>query len=147
MDAKDFISQHEDLKDIDIDNITSLMDDCKSLLESNEIELDIKEGDKVVKKCSQLEKYFDLREVKKDEIAKKRTEQKENKLEDISELMSYFDSFSNFFRGFHHYENDEDECEKINDINDILSNLYEKLGELTLKFADGDKVLAKKYFV
>ena len=150
IDAKEFIKQHEELKDIDVDNITSFMDDCQSLLEANKLEaeeLNIKEGAKVVKKCGQLERYFELREVKHDEIKEKRGKEKESKLEDVAELMDYFNSFSNRFGGFYSFENDEDECEKLNDIKDKMENVYEKLGELTLKFADGDKALAKKYFI
>jgi chromatin segregation and condensation protein Rec8/ScpA/Scc1 (kleisin family) len=124
------------------------MDDCSALLSSSDREdeyLNLKEGSEVSKECSNLEKYFELREVKKDEIKEKRDKEKKEKLFDIGNVMDSFNTFSNFFHILRPYENDEEECEKINNVSEMMNDLYEKIGELTLKFADGDKELAKKY--
>ena len=142
MDANDFIKQHEDLKDIDVDNITKFIEEHKGILSLEESSL---EGGKILKDCERLEKHFEIREKNKEKIAEKRVEEKESKLYRAGEALSCLKEFRNMAGWMESYENNESEWELINNFKTKTKELYENLGEIMLKFADGDKELVKKY--
>ena len=126
MDAKEFIKNDDELKNIDVDNITTFLDIFNK--EENNIEVDI---EKTLKDFNN--------------IILKNKEEQDNKLYRTGLSLQILQGFINEFGLIEGYEMEEKEYSLYKEILNTYDKLEDLLGELMLEIAEGDKELAREY--
>lgn len=136
MDAKEFIKNDEELKNIDIDNITTFLDifnkeknnNEENNNEENNIEVDI---EKTLKDFNN--------------IILKNKEEQDNKLYRTGLSLQILQGFINEFGLIEGGGMEEKEYSLYKEILNTYDKLEDLLGELMLEIAEGDKELAREY--